>query len=421
MNRGGSLAILMISAVVPTAGHAYTFRAEKTYHRSLALLKDGQYERALEGFMDVLLEDPEFPGAKESLRKAARESVKRERTSIIEERDSLMEEIRGLTGPKEGAPKDSAVASWKEAVDTAISLVSEPADLEKAFRAYAKAIERTPISFRAMQSLASARTGIQKKVFDLYPAMAEEPQWKGKWPGSMKTGALVEAVLMEQANTMAWSDAEKDMVRQPARPETSAKIRKLASSIDATEKAKSELLWTATQAFHHMRKERFQESSGFWRKVLESDPGNEEAKLYLSRVEKAVAQASPKAVSAYARARKDEPIAWPSGSEEAAEGTPAPEPARSKSNRPAKPKPAPAPPAAAPQPEPPERVPPKGPAAVDPAVMREWGQDLYRRGLKSYSLGKLDEAIEYWNNCLGVDPDHPKARKALERAMREKK
>jgi hypothetical protein len=95
MTSRASCLILMLSALVPRAGHAYTFRAEKIYHSSLALLKDGQFERALEGFMDVLLEDPEFPGAKESLRKAARESVKREKTSILDERDSLMEGGRG--------------------------------------------------------------------------------------------------------------------------------------------------------------------------------------------------------------------------------------------------------------------------------------------------------------------------------------
>ncbi|MFA6319043.1 MAG: tetratricopeptide repeat protein, partial [Elusimicrobiota bacterium] len=336
----------------------------------------------------------------------------------LDERDALLEEIRDLSGSKADAPKADEVAAWKAAVLEAIAAAAEPADMEKAFIAYAKALAKVPISFKAMQPLASAKVAIQRRVLDLHPAMGEEPQWKGQWPGSMKTGALVEAVLMEQHNTMAWSDAERDMVPQSAKPEEVARIRKLASFIDTTEKTKTKLLWTATQAFHQLRKDRLQESAALWRKVLAAEPSNAEAKFYLGRVERSISLGKPKTASVYARTEKEAAIDWsvtaPSR-ERAAE--PSPKAARARRPTP-KPAAAPAPRLKEPHADP---APAKRQAAVDPAIMREWGQDLYRRGLKAYSLGKLDEAIEYWNNCLGVDPDHPKARKALERAQRERK
>ncbi|MFA6318839.1 MAG: hypothetical protein WC943_15630, partial [Elusimicrobiota bacterium] len=85
--------LLLLSAAVPAAAGAYTFRAEKTYHQSLALMEAGQHERALEGFMDVLLEDPSYPGVREQLRKAARMSSEREAAANLDERDALLEEI----------------------------------------------------------------------------------------------------------------------------------------------------------------------------------------------------------------------------------------------------------------------------------------------------------------------------------------
>ncbi|MBI4676964.1 MAG: hypothetical protein HY748_05220 [Elusimicrobia bacterium] len=412
------------------AVNAYTFRAERLYHQSLSLLEAGQYERALEGFMDVLLEDPSYPGAKEQMRKAAREAVKREWRASRQERDALMEEIRNLAGPSDGAwpagPGAGDIAGWKASLDKALALAQDPADLEKAFRAYAKAMAKTPVTYRAMQMLSTAKSELQKKVLEHHPAMGEDPKWKGKWPGSMKTGELVEAVLLERYNTLAWSESDKDMVTRPARREDAQRIRELAAEIDDSEKAKSGLLWTAVQAFHQFKKDRFQESAKLWNKVLEEDPQNAEATFYLSRVEAAMKAAEPKRVSAYARPDKVEPIAWPSAP---AEPEAAPQP-RARNDAAVKAKPGAAQGRRATRPVGQEPAQPKpsadkpsgrSPAPVDPAVMQEWGQDLYRRGLKAYSLGKLDEAIEYWNNCLGVYPDHPKAKKALERAMREKK
>ncbi|MBI5622223.1 MAG: hypothetical protein HY924_00445 [Elusimicrobia bacterium] len=420
MTRLRSLAALACSAMVPVAVQAYTFRAEKLYHRSLALMEAGKHEAALEGFMDVILEDPAFPGARDQLRKAARQAVRSEGASNLKEKEHLMEEIRNLS-TSDGAPRDEAVADWKRSMDAAIGRLADVDELEEAFQAYEAAVLRTPVSFKAMQPLSSAKAALQKRILELNPALSQEPQWQGQWPGSMKTGALVEAILLEAHNAGLWSEGSKDMVRRAADPEQVAKIRELASSIDKAEKDKTSILWTAVQAFHHYRRDRFADSAALWRKVLAAEPRNAEASFYLSRVEKSLALAKPKAASAYAKTAKEEAIDW----SPASEPEPVVTPLRPKPAKPAKaraPRPEPKAAAGAPAPEPAEAVVPAPvPGKVDQNVMREWGQDLYRRGLKAYSLGNLGEAIEYWNNCLGVDPDHPKARKALERARRERK
>ena len=85
-------------------------------------------------------------------------------------------------------------------------------------------------------------------------------------------------------------------------------------------------------------------------------------------------------------------------------------------------------PAAAPVPAPaappvPVAAPPPvvdDPTAVAPPLTLS-AQEYYLKGLRAYSTGDLPTAIEHWRNCLDLDAEHPKAKKALARAMRELK
>ena len=52
---------------------------------------------------------------------------------------------------------------------------------------------------------------------------------------------------------------------------------------------------------------------------------------------------------------------------------------------------------------------------------QERARELYDRGLRAYSTGELDEAITLWKGALELDPQHPKAKKALDRALRERR
>ena len=46
-------------------------------------------------------------------------------------------------------------------------------------------------------------------------------------------------------------------------------------------------------------------------------------------------------------------------------------------------------------------------------------EDLYLKGIMHYGLGDLPKAIEAWQEVLKINPDHPNARKALERAQKD--
>ena len=44
---------------------------------------------------------------------------------------------------------------------------------------------------------------------------------------------------------------------------------------------------------------------------------------------------------------------------------------------------------------------------------------LYRRGLRSYAIGKIGGAVGLWKQSLRLDPSHVRAQKALNHARRE--
>lgn len=133
-----------------------------------------------------------------------------------------------------------------------------------------------------------------------------------------------------------------------------------------------------------------QEATVYWTASLE----RAEAKAYANReaIEERLLEAVAKLAPAPASPRRPKPSA---AKPAAARGRPRPAAA------PASPPPAPAPAAPAPSPKSTEV------------------ESLYVAGLVQYGMGHVGEALRTWEKVLDLDPKHPAARRAVERAKRE--
>ncbi len=386
---------------------AYSFRVEKTYHDSLTALKTGKFQQALEGFMDVLLEEPAYPGARARLGEAARELVKIERDAASKERGLIMQEIRAMAGGGDDVPGSPSLMRWKRSHERALELAADPNRLEEALKEHAESVRRYPVSFRSQQTFARAKGAFQSKLLAAFPSAAPQSNWKGRWPGSFSTGALGEDLLIEQDNAKRWAESGG---LYDGKPPDQERLKALARETGEAEKAREDLLWRSVRAFNFLRRGDYAASEKEWRTILEADPENAEAKFYAERAKQRGAELASKPAS-------PPPAAAPS---------PRPPPAAARRSKPRTP-PAPVLPEADPGSKPEgdgvkEPPSPAGsaPVAASAEVTREWAHELYQKGLRSYSVGNLEEAIRLWSACLEMDSEHPKARKALERAKREK-
>ncbi|MBI5208543.1 MAG: hypothetical protein HY927_01055 [Elusimicrobia bacterium] len=439
-------------------------RADLAYTASLADFEGGRFEEALEGFMDVLLEAPGHPGAREQLRKTAEELDRREREKALAEKEALLKELQEPGAARKDSDRSAEVLAWKDRIGKIASMIRDPSRARAGFEAYAKALADIPISFRAMQPLANAKVELQKTLLEFHPRLADEPRWKGRWPGTYPTGPLAEAAMIERYHAEVWGEDKKtaqspptarpqiarpprggassggasDLISQMENPKVLAGIRTLAATIKDLEKRKEELLWTAVQALNAFKKDDYADSIRLWKKVLEADPGNAEARFYLSGAED-LAKLPPPAPPRPAPSPEPVSVTVPVPRTQGAEAVDIPWPDELRGGDKKAPAAAKAPgreqareadvgrlfeeadESARRARKPPVSPPGEAPAdASKPAVISPAAQALYLKGVRAYSAGGTADAVALWKACLQSDPGHRKAKRALERVSKEK-
>lgn len=417
--------------LLPSVCFGAAFHAERVFHESLTAYQRGEYQKALEGFMDVLIENPEYPYARQNLNQAAQKLLKLEEESIEKQRKQLMADIEIKASKKGDVFHDPEVlARKKELLFKALQLAKDPDNLELSLGAYIEALRQYPIYHNDGTSFPQMRSDIQNEILRAFPAMAAE--WRRKNPGSFNTGALADVLLTEQYYTERWKSNRKGLYVSPesknAVENLNEKIR-VATLVEQAENRVENALQKSALAYKKFLAKRWEESSRLWQEVLKADPKNEEASLYLEQAMLEMKKTAPVAV---AKPAAEQPAAaassaWAGAAPRRLGGKePTPEelfpeakPGRKVSPLAYKfpvekkvltPKSAPI---AAPA------APPDTEVAVTPDIAA-WAQGHYQKGLRAYSTGDLDEAITQWKQCLSLDPSHPKARKAMERAITEK-
>lgn len=437
---------LALFFLLPSCCFGAAFHAERVFHESLTAYQRGEYQKALEGFMDVLIENPEYPYARQNLNQAAQKLLKLEEESIEKQRKQLMADIEIKASKKGDVFHDPEVlARKKELLFKALQLAKDPDNLELSLGAYIEALRQYPIYHNDGTSFPQMRSDIQNEILRAFPTMAAE--WRRKNPGNFNTGALADVLLTEQYYTERWKSNRKGLY-VTSEPKNSAeklneKIR-IAALVEQAENRVENALQKSALAYKKFLAKRFEESSRLWQEVLKADPKNEEASLYLEQalleLKKAtpVVAAKPELAAPAASTGSVWAGAGPARRLGGKEPTPEelfPEekPARRTvplaykfpvEKKALAPKAAPAGqsspnagrdsglPAAAPN-----REISESPVTPDIAA---WAQGHYQKGLRAYSTGDLEEAITQWKQCLSLDPSHPKARKAMERAIMEK-
>lgn len=371
----GLLAVLAAGAAAlpqPRYVHNLYTASLEAYHR-------GQYRQALEGFMEVLLEEPAYPEAQKYFRMTGQALLDIENKRTLDESRLLISQIEAMRGAEEmRLRRNREFAAWRSLARQALENAREAQNLRLAALTYERALDAFPVFSGHFEEFRSAQ--------DDFSEVIQRMRWKAK-------GLVL-------------------MTREPQAQQDLERVR-------FKERRLENLLVMVDRAARRFRGQEYAESAELSERVLRELPGNFEARYYRERSLAFLAPAAPAAKSPPERpsAPPAPPTPPPMRAEPLAQPfrpafEPAPKPVRPQARPAAAPaKPSTAAPAEAAKARTEDQERP-------PAVS---AQEYYAKGLVAYSVGNLDEAIAHWRTCLKLDPDHPKARRALERVLREKK
>lgn len=407
----------LVLALLPAAGafnpaQAVTLKSERLYHESMTAMTRGDYQKAMEGFMDVLLEDPQYPEARDRLAESAKIILSGEAESVDRERKQILATLTYKSTQRRSFYRnDVAVRSWRSLTTKAERLAADPERLSSALEGYLKALGHFQIYHDSKPEFLEAKTRFQTALQKAFPHLLRDPAWKDRKAGFFNTGEFAEAVYLEERQGKSWAKDKQGLMYFSDREETDVHAQ-TAASVRQMENKIISSLQVAIQAHYRFNKGQLQDSLILWKKLNALDPENEEAAFFLDHVAgelKAEGERTPVPIADI----EEEP----SQPGPAARRSPAP---KSRASRPQNIARKALPPVPVEKTEPVELPAPKTPV-LEPAADEALAQEHYLKGLRAYSLGDLKSAISHWKACLELSPAHPKAPKALERAVMEDK
>lgn len=417
------LLALLLAADFCRPAHAVTLKSEKLYQDSLSAMSRGDYQKAMEGFMDVLLEDPIYPEARDKLAESAKHILSREASAVDRERKQILATLTYKSTQRRSFYRnDVAVRTWRAFMVKAERLAVKPGNLSAVLEAYLKAMGHFQIYHDSKPEFYEAKTRLQTALLQAFPHLARDPSWKDRKAGFFSTGEFAEAVYLEERHGKSWSKDKQglmyfsDRQQTDVHSQTAAAVKQMESKILGS-------LSVAIQAHYRYNKGQLADSLILWKRLQGLDPENEEAAFFLDHVAAELKNSEELEPPPVASIDEEEPAA----------------PVQSKriiSKPVTKPKYLVRKPLSTARVDQPplekliekrttpesiaEPVLPKA-MAQEPAADVALAQEHYLKGLRAYSLGDLKASIRHWKACLELNPDHPKARKALDRALMEDK
>lgn len=391
---------------------AVTLKSERLYHESMTAMTRGDYQKAMEGFMDVLLEDPIYPEARDRLAESAKMILSREAESVDRERKQILAGLTYKSTQRRSFYRnDVAVRTWRSLMTKAERLAADPERLSSALEGYLKALGHFQIYHDSKPEFLEAKTRFQTALQKAFPHLVRDPVWKGRKAGLFNTGEFAEAVYLEERQGKSWAKDKQGLMYFSDREENDVHAQ-TAASVRLLENKILSSLSVAIQAHYRFNKEQLQDSLILWKKLSALDPENEEAAFFLDHIAGELKAAGERTPSSIAEIEEE-----PSQPAPVARRAPAP---RSRARRVQNIARIALPPAPVEHNAPVELSAPKAPV-LEPAAEVALAQEHYLKGLRAYSLGDLKSAISHWRACLELNPEHPKTKKALERAVMEDK
>lgn len=363
------------------------------YRRAKQNFRHGSYNKAMDGFMEVIIKEPDFQPARHAMKDSAlilmeleKKRVGGERQKLVSESAKIAKKIQNLRRLKARAD-----ARWKKLMSRALKRASKPKNLFEPLAAYYKALRALPLWSDSMDDFKTAKAEFQRALLKGFPEVKAHMRRLGKIKKDMNPGDMLSMILIREP--MKYKEEQIEGLR----PMNRLKNVNLATSIKVLENRDEAIIKSAGKAFSLYCHGRYGQSIPLWRNILAADSVNPEATFYLKQAD-------------FYASRRSASVRRSAGKKAA---TPAVSASKTrkvqsvKKRRYRKPvsrievigKPASL---------------PKKEAA--PATVK----DAYQKGLRAYALGDLDRAIRLWRKCLVLNPKYSRARRALSRALREK-
>lgn len=141
------LALALVALLPGAAASGRSHAHDVMYHNSLAHYHSGQHRQALEGFMELLIEDASYPDAQRYLSLTGQAILEEETKQREQERRRLISSIASLQSDVKTWRKDLAArkAAWQKRLRQALALAENPKDLRDALTFYKDALAAFPV------------------------------------------------------------------------------------------------------------------------------------------------------------------------------------------------------------------------------------------------------------------------------------
>lgn len=220
--------------------------ADRVYRSAVAHDAAGRLEEAIEGYTDVLLEAPQYPGLRERLKDAVGRLVQEERQEAADLSARVLREAELWKKYASAVRRyrEDGRSRWRVGLDEAVLEASSAGPRMVAARTYLNALGAFPV-------LSGERRALERGRAEFRRALGRRPTRPAPSPA------------LEAPDELA-----------VAKPVDASEIIAVESKIDKA-------LAVADAAYALFEEGRFAESSAMWRKVLRHSPQNPQALYFL--------------------------------------------------------------------------------------------------------------------------------------------
>lgn len=415
-----------------------SYSSETRYRESLDRLNEGKLQQAMIGFMDVLIDDPENQGARDNLREIGAKLLEKEKNATDAEREDLFSDSEKIRGELLAIQSEKRLRqeNWENLADRVASLASDPEKIKQAVNAYEALLQNTPVYSDGLDKFNSETGRIKENMFD--SIKKKYPLWTGD-KESLNPKDLATAVFLQES--------AEDVSHRYIRTETSQEILKMVEDLNKYENRLKSIFLNSGKALELHSMQRYSQSIPLWEQVKKEDPKNPEAVFYLKVAKEHLSKPAgakipvvsgvrapmkqdprlsrPLIPDATGMKREKEPEFSDRRQTRLAVKKRSSQARKIKLRRKITARAAPA--AASPgtgdynaDEAGGQTDAPADNSSANPAPDSR-AEELYQKGVKEYAMGNLAKAAGYWKQCVETDPDHPRAKKALDRVMRELK
>jgi tetratricopeptide (TPR) repeat protein len=373
------------------------------FQENLNKLKEGDYKRAMLGFMDIVLIDPNNAMAVEYLKKAGTLSINEETFRLQKEYKETIGQARSVKEKLNQLKKvkTKRLNKWNKLFSNTCNLAGNPDTIMVALRSYEDFLNKTPV-------YSDGRKEFQKYVQEIKKNLYQT--LKSKYPVWVGTPKTVDE--RDLATVFFARETASDFSYRYVYSGTVQEILDTAYKIKFIENKILSLFQVAEESFEFYMRTRYEKSIKSWTEVIRFDLNNEEALFYVDLAKKRLGiQEEPDMTDKFTEFHFQN-ILLPGESQ----GTTNIKTESTDSiEKPLK------------KPKLVRKKKPQLPKISTDRTRTEQSEDsgkesrlkqaekLYEKGVQEFSVGNYEGAKISWEKCLKLNPKHLKAKVGIER------